>query len=126
MKSIQNLVMIALMALAMVACQKDNEFSKPINNTTGQEGTSVVNSDNHSHTGRKCASAEHTEQKLQDPIYRAAYDKINARFQRNMQTRGAQSRSACSSPTILPVAVHFQGASGADKACLIKVFDGKA
>jgi len=119
MKSIQKFVMIALMALAMVACQKDNEFSKPINNTTGQKVTSVVNSDNHSHPGRKCSSAAHMEQKLQDPTYRVAYDKINARFERNIQTRSAQSRSACSSPTILPVAVHFQGVSGADRACLI-------
>ncbi len=119
MKSIQKFVMIALMALAMVACKKDNEFSKPINTTTGQKVTNVVNSDNHTHAGRKCASAAHTEQKLQDPIYKAAHDKIMARFESNIRFRGAQSRSNCTSPTILPVAVHFQGVSGADKSCLI-------
>ena len=45
-----------------------------------------------------------------------------ARFEQNLKTQAAKSRSAaCANPTILPVAVHYQGVSNPDRACLVNV-----
>ena len=112
-------MLIALVALTMVACKKDNEFITPTASFNKTQ-TATTSIDNHIHTlGRKCASSAYMEQKLQDPIYRANHEKYMAAFERNLKTRSAQSRSACSTPTILPIAIHYQGAANAEKSCLI-------
>ena len=98
-----------------MSCQKDNDFNTALQ--APQTAKAVISQHNHTHTGRKCASKAHTEEKLADPIYRAQHEACMARFERNI--RSASSRSACSTPTILPVAVHYQGISSTDKACLV-------
>lgn len=118
MKSIQKLMMIAVFALAMVACKKDGELITPAN--TQQKITATT----HNHTTiaarKSCSSKAFMEQKLQDPAYRMEHERCVAMFERNLKSRSAQSRSTCTTPTILPVAIHFQGVQNPDKACLIK------
>ena len=38
-----------------------------------------------------------------------------------MRANSTSSRAACSNPTVLPVAIHFQGVSTTDRACLVAV-----
>lgn len=116
MKIIQNLILTALVALTMVACQKDNEITNPL--TSSKTAVASISTHNHTHAGRKCASKAHMQEKLQDPIYKANYEKTRAQFEKTLRRR-ATSRSACTSPTILPVAVHYQGIANPNKACLI-------
>ena len=69
------------------------------------------------HDHRTCLHTAHMEDLLSDPAFKAAYDKRmekHAIYVDNV----VSTRSACSSPTVLPVAVHFQGASSNDLACL--------
>ncbi len=114
MKNIQRLMMIAFFALAMVACKKDSELISPEKNSN----SIVASQHNHTTTGRKsCASKAYMEEKMQDPTYRANHEKCMATFERNLKSGIAKSRSGA--PTILPVAVHYQGVSNPDKACLV-------
>jgi len=111
--------MIALFALAMVACKKDEALISPTN--TPQK-TTLTNSHNHTTAAARktCASTTHMEQKLQDPTYRIAHERSVAMFERNLKSRTAQSRAACTNPTILPIAIHYQGVTNPDRACLIQ------
>lgn len=106
--------MIAFFALAMVACKKDSELVSPEKNSN----SIIASQHNHTTAGRKaCAAKTYMEEKLQDPTYRAAHEKCMATFERNLKSGIARARSGA--PTILPVAVHYQGVSNPDKACLV-------
>ncbi len=119
MKDIRNLIAIALFAIAMIGCQKDQDLGN-FNNSIGK--AAVTNSANHTHSfGRKCASTAHMQEKLQDPAFKADYETRMRSFSRSLRTNVAKSRSACSSPTILPIAYHFDGIGNADKACLVEL-----
>ena len=62
---------------------------------------------------RSCGMLEHTNKLLQDPAYRKFHEE---KFKRAKSTLG--QRMACAEPVVLPVAVHFQGVSNPDIACL--------
>ena len=119
MISIKNLWFIALVTLVLVGCQKDQEITAEQNTelSTIIEETSAHT---HTHTAtRRCGSTEFMELKLQNPAFKAAYDTRLQTFQNYIKNKPANSRSACSNPKILPVAVHYQGISNPNKACLI-------
>ena len=117
MKDIRNLIAIALFAIAMIGCQKDQDLENLSNNI---EKAIATSSANHTHPqGRKCASTEYMKQQLQDPTFKADYETRTRSFSSKLRSNVAKSRSTCSSPTILPIAVHFDGIGNADKACLI-------
>ena len=120
MKNIQNLILVAFMALAMVACKKDKEV---FNTTSSNQSIKTSQQNNPTNSARKsCGSKAYTEQKMQDPEFRAFHENATAKFERNLKLRAtSRSRSACTSPTVLPVAIHYQGASNPDKTCLVNV-----
>jgi len=65
-------------------------------------------------TKRTCNHEYHMDQLLSDPEYKRMHE---AKFTR-LNTM-AQNRSAtCNSPTILPVAIHFQGVNNPNLSCL--------
>ena len=57
------------------------------------------------------------EEKLLDPTYRAQREQLVNKFERNLRT--TSSRAACNTPTVLPVAVHYQGVSSSNRTCLV-------
>ena len=121
MISIKNLWFIALVTLVLVGCQKDQEITTEQNTefSTILEETSAHT---HIHTAtRRCGSTELMELKLQDPTFKAAYDTRVQAFQNYVRNNPSNSRAACSNPKILPVAVHYQGISNPNKACLISL-----
>ena len=65
---------------------------------------------------RNCSSHEHMQELLKDPEFARQHqlklEAVEAYSQR------AETRALCSSPVILPVAIHFQGVSNPDVACL--------
>ena len=67
---------------------------------------------------RKCGSTEHTAILMKDPAYQQDFRERMAAFNRVAQERTAQSRLDCESIVTIPVAVHFQGISSNDRACL--------
>ncbi len=68
---------------------------------------------------RNCGFASKMRTLLQDPEYRKAYEQKLADAQR-MSTE-LSTRSACSDPTIVPVAIHYQGVNNPDRACLVQL-----
>ena len=68
--------------------------------------------------GRTCNHAAHMDNLLSDPEYRAAYEE-RMRNHKSFISNMLDSRASCSSPVIVPVAVHYQGANNsATLACL--------
>ena len=121
MISIKNLWFIALVTLVLVGCQKDQEITTE-QDTEFSNIAEAASENTHNHQlGRRCGSKEHTALKLQDPEFRAAYEKRMQIFQSHLRNNFANSRAACSNPKILPVAVHYQGISNPNKACLISL-----
>ncbi len=105
MKKLIFLSGIIAVILLMNSCKKDNELDG--NMLTLKEQVNLTPQK------RSCGMVEHTNKLLQDPAYRKFHEQKFARI-RSMATE----RVACSTPTILPVAVHFQGVTNPDVACL--------
>ncbi len=77
----------------------------------------IENVKTHDIVHRNCGTDKHMESLMEDPAYREAhaikmknFEKINSEI---------SSRGACSTPTVLPMAVHFQGISNPNTSCLI-------
>jgi len=108
----QSLIQFILFGLVMLFTSCADEQLSPENDLDQLiEETPVF------HNKRSCGKDHHMEKLMSDPIYKTAYDKRMNRHLRYTSTH-VESRSACTSPATIPVAVHFQGATGA-LACLV-------
>ena len=119
MKNLRNVIVLALFFVTMMSCQKDQEIT-----TANIDSPTVVaiTGSNHTHAnGRKCASKAHMAEKLQDVSFRKEYEQRIQSFARGMKNNVAKSRAACSSPTLLPVAIHYQGVNNPNKSCLTEI-----
>jgi len=117
MNIVKRFFVLALVALVMVACNKDQELTSENSNNSNIETAAAV-IDNNTTRKRACSSEAHMEHLLQNDDYKRAYDERNARFERQLRTNVAESRALCSNPKVLPVAVHYQGVN-ANRACLV-------
>ncbi len=68
---------------------------------------------------RTCSTHEHMDHLMQDHDYAVAHQERMERFEAYHAEN--QSRSACPNPVILPMAVHYQGLSNYNEACLIEM-----
>jgi len=118
MRIIRNLIVLTLVVLAIVSCEKENTFNM---DAATPKTAKVIQEHNHTHTGRKCSSNAHMEEKLLDPTFRANRERTIAKFENKLRQTTTSRSAACSSPTLLPVAVHFQGATSNDRACLVEI-----
>ena len=118
MSILKRLFVLALVALVMVACNKDQELTSENNNSSSITKTEEIPFDSNTARKRACASQDHMEKLLQDDTYKQAYEQRKAKFARQLKTNVAESRALCSNPKVLPVAVHYQG-TNADRACLV-------
>ncbi|MEZ5007731.1 MAG: M43 family zinc metalloprotease [Chitinophagales bacterium] len=92
---------ICCLLLTFTACQKDDLL------TEGIKESAI--------TQRACGTAEFMEKQLQDPEFRKEYEARMAEIEKF----STQQRVICSTPRIVPVAVHYQGINNPDAACLI-------
>lgn len=77
----------------------------------------IENVNTHDVLHRNCGVDKHMEKLMEDPAYRADYELRMKNFDK--LNEGASSRAACSSPVVLPMAVHFQGISNPNASCLV-------
>ena len=119
MKNLRNVIVFALVFVTMMSCQKDQEITTAnIDSPT----VAAITGSKHTHAnGRKCASKTHMTDKLQDVSFRKNYEQRIQSFARGMKNNVAKSRAACSSPTLLPVAIHYQGVNNPNKSCLTEI-----
>ncbi len=66
---------------------------------------------------KSCASHQHMENLLSDPEYKKQYDNRIASF--NKSKTNTFEKALCNSPTIIPVAIHYQGVNNPNASCLI-------
>ena len=105
-----------LFGLLLTSCQKESLVDNQPDLATNTTNQTIVSSEDFT---RNCASTEHTELLLQDKAYKKNYENRRRQFQNYQKARPAQSRAACNNPTLLPVAIHFQGVSNnANATCL--------
>ena len=69
---------------------------------------------------RSCGHTQHMEKLLSDPIYKEKYDLRMAQHTDYVKN-AIGTRAICSNPTVIPVAVHYQGANSSDINCLISL-----
>lgn len=118
MRIIRNLIVLTLVALAVISCEKENTFNT---NVTAPTTAKAIQAHNHTHTGRRCSSNAHMEERLLDPTYKANRERTIVKFENTLKRTATSRSAACSSPTLLPVAVHFQEATSNDRACLVEI-----
>ena len=118
MSRIQNLLIIVLFIFVLVGCQKDQEIDTTSEVISSLEVGSNFGANSITTLGRSCGSKEHMQEKLQNSAFKKEYDLLTKAFEEDLRNNVAESRSACSNPKVLPVAIHFQGISNPNKACL--------
>jgi hypothetical protein len=72
-----------------------------------------------SNAQRNCSSVEYTQTLLQDPDFANAYQERQQRFNAINSLSDGTVRAQCPNPVMIPMAVHFQGVSSPDEACLV-------
>ena len=103
--------LLFLGCLFFMSCQEELELD---NNSPIEDGTL-------SDHVRSCSTHAKMEEWLKDPAFKAKHE---AKFTR-LSAAPALSRSTCANPPLIPVAVHYQGATGADAACLISLAENQ-
>ena len=111
----------AIFSIAMIGCQKDQVFTSEKNSELTEAIQENSDTKHTSALGRRCASKEHMQLKLQDPAFKQAYEARNKAFEESLRNPSSQSRAACNNPTIVPVAIHFQGVNNPNKSCLAEL-----
>lgn len=114
MKQIKFFFLFTIVIFTIVSCSEDNFDLEDTNHQTDQE---------HTHTSmfhkRSCNSHDHTQELLSDPEYREAREKRMDKFNRYRSQNANQRSTSCNNPTVLPVAVHYQGITNPNANCLI-------
>ena len=75
--------------------------------------------ESHNRLDRVCNMSTHMNKLLSDPIYKERHQQKFLRLDR--EEGKVKNRIGCDTPPLIPVAVHFQGASGADLQCLTEL-----
>ena len=101
-----------LLAFVISSCSDDMDL--PMSETDREIQQSIAESDHSKH--RNCGMNHVMDKLMKDPEYQKVHQE-KLRKLASMKNNPAL-RSACSNPTLIPVAVHFQSVSGADASCL--------
>lgn len=114
MKQIKFFLLFTILIFTIVSCSEDNFNLEDTNQQTTEEQT---------HTSifhkRTCTSHDHTQELLSDPAYRSAREKRMEQYMRYKSQNANQRSTSCSTPTVLPIAVHYQGIPNPNASCLI-------
>lgn len=111
MKKLQIFFAITLVLFGMYSCQKDELIQPNQNNDIPTIGSNLK---------KTCGSHDHMEELLKNPEYRRFHENKFKRMA-SMPANSAATRALCENPPIIPVAVHFQGVSNPDQACLVQL-----
>jgi hypothetical protein len=99
------IILSSILVLFLVSCQEDS-FTGGIDAPASHTVTNLH---------RTCATSEHCQQLMQDP----SYAKLHAQKLRKVAEMILLKSGDCTSPKIIPVAVHYQGVTGIpDISCL--------
>jgi len=103
----------AILSLFITSCNKDEDFSQT-------EDTEEITNTISEMRLRTCGHAAHMDKLLDDPEYKRLHE-----MKLEKVAKMSNSRALCSSPVILPIAVHFQGVSNPNASCLIALAESQ-
>ena len=112
-----NVFLLIIAVICLTSCNKDQQELTPSSSENSSIASEIATDEGERIS--RCGSAEHMKELLKDPTYQ--------RFHQNKLTRlknaSANSRSSagCTQKTVLPLAIHFQGISNPDPACLARL-----
>ncbi len=106
-------VLVALFSLVILtySCKDEEVFEIPLD-----EEAQTHNNETAGHLARTCGMTQKMDKLLSDPTYRQKHEKKLKKVEAVLQNFAY--KSACTSPIIIPVAVHFQNATNTNLACL--------
>ncbi len=108
---LKNLFPLMLVIIAMTflsSCQEDNFNDDPSTDTSEVPFAQKK---------RTCLTHEHTQHLMQDPVYQAKRQKMLLAFEK-VNVERANFKVQCSSPVLIPVAIHYQGVNDPNATCL--------
>jgi len=111
MKSLKFLTACLLAIFVLHSCSDDQVIN---DESQGIQPETPISSFHH----RTCASHAHTSKLLEDPDYRKFHESKFTKAQE--MALNLETRMDCSNPPIVPIAVHYQGVSNPDPACLLQ------
>lgn len=104
------MILFAVSTLILTACKKDELTINPLEQFASEQNDEFGNSN------RTCGLQQHMDKLKTDPAYNEAHQAKFTRLENALTN--VEERAACTTPKVIPVAVHFQGVNGADIACL--------
>ncbi len=107
--------LILFLALIFSSCSDDIELQE----TTDAASEFIPQVHDH----RTCGHSDHMQELLSDPEYKKAYDQRITKF-KAFNAANPNRKSNCTSPEVVPVAVHFQGATNVNLSCLTGLAQG--
>ena len=118
MSNIQKVILFVLLTCTWVACQKDTVTPTVSVVQHATEGA-TAHADNHTHPKKSCSSTAYTEKLNQRSQWREQRQQMEQQFAHLISHPRAQSRTVCTNPTLMPVAIHYQGMRNPDRSCLV-------
>ncbi len=103
-------VTVLVLVAALSSCKDDSTEMLPLD-----EFAEAQNEQFHVHT-RSCNLDAKMESLMRDESYRKQHEEKFTKV--NAALSDIKTRTSCSNPTIVPMAIHFQGISNPDAACL--------
>jgi len=104
------MILFAVSALFLTACKKDEPTVNPL------EQFALEQNDEFGNSKRTCNLQQHMNRLMTDPTYSEEHQAKFARLENELSN--LEARAACTTPKVIPVAVHFQGVNGANITCL--------
>lgn len=101
------LFLLSCLFILLISCSKDQGES--------DLGMDPIQSE---YSERTCNMHAHHHSLMSNPEYRSSFEKRVAKAEKMIRSRGAAD---CNEPTVLPVAVHFQGVQNPDAGCLTEL-----
>jgi len=101
-----SILLCCLMALFIFSsCQKDTDLGEELQTQQNEVSRDLQ---------RSCGMQEHHSRMMTDETYRKNHERKLSKIQSMASERSA----VCNDPTVLPVAIHYQGVSNPDAECL--------
>lgn len=101
--------MLLFLVLIVSSCSDDLD-----NQEFSEDGSEILEQ---VHDHRTCGHNDHMDKLLSNPEYKKAYDKRISKF-KSYKAQNSTHKMNCTTPDILPVAIHYQGINNADLSCL--------
>ncbi len=102
--------MIFVLGITFSSCKKDDTTADLDDQITSGEVDDAQNN------RRSCGHDHHMEQLMADPEFRAKHEAKLEKLTKELYY--VESRSGCTTPKVIPVAIHFQNINNASIACL--------